>query len=168
MTQKKEKRRSLLSDIALIFLVILLALMFYPELRKEYLREDYNDYSDQLAVLETELFKEKTANISEDTSNAILEVDPFAVDQPVDDFIDNFVIGKIENNTPYNWTLILFEVSFYDKNNRLVDTIQRSTSDLFPANKQTAFRVNLYGSPKRDYDRYEIKIIDAVHKFRNE
>ncbi len=48
------------------------------------------------------------------------------------------VIGEIINNSTSKWTDIYFEARFYDKENKLIDTISDKTYDLMLTNNSTS------------------------------
>lgn len=73
------------------------------------------------------------------------------------------IIGKLTNNTGIIWKAFTYEIKFFDADNKVSDTNQKSMySFILPANEEVPFKVSMKKEFKTNkYQNYEIRIVSA-------
>lgn len=126
--------------ILILLLLGLMSFMFYNSFGSVFNHKDFEKYKNQVEV--------KNTNISFSTASCGSKV---------------AVIGTILNKSNISWGDIYFETQFFDKDNKLIDTVSDHDYDLvILKNSESTFKVA--GSAAREkslYDHYKVIIKDA-------
>lgn len=78
------------------------------------------------------------------------------------------VCGLVENSSDITWRAVFIEVTFYDKEGKIVDSTQRAGYDtIVPAHKSAAFSYSFYQKfPKDRYAKLKVQVVDAYEHDR--
>ncbi|MCB9973544.1 MAG: hypothetical protein H6854_03170 [Rhodospirillales bacterium] len=128
------------SGVLLSLFAVLLLFAFSPEIRYYFSNVDSTPYLDDISISDSSI-RFKTDNYG-----------VYAV-----------VIGNLTNNTPYTWKGVSFELSLYNANDELMDTMQLRDYGVFSAGKSLKFRLQTPVDIKEnEYDHFKLKLIAAT------
>ncbi len=125
------------------FLALFLLFAFLPQIRYYFSYVEFAPYINDISISE---------------SSVRFRSDSYGVQA--------IIMGKLNNETAYSWKDVLFELSLYNENNELIDTMQTKSYGIFPAGQSLQFKIQVpveLGENK--YSNFKLKIITATHKY---
>ncbi len=130
---------------AVIYTVILIAIMgtMLESLFSE--GESFGDYRNALSVVETKMVFGVTGAGCQHKSPTVV------------------ILGKIQNDSPVSWKDVRLEATFFDKDGKLIDATQKEYySFIFAAKDNGTFKLSFQREfPEEQYDNCKVRIVSA-------